>query len=1544
MVEAVGLAASILQIAGAGTKLSTSLYNFARSALRADQEVEDIANDVEITANALDSIGRVFNNENTKSVITKEAVTHARSLIKRCEGVFKEIQDVVDKRRCTGKDGKKGGLSALGKLSWPMKEQKIQLQRGRLESLKNSLIVLLHVIQLANAQANGKLEKSALEEEREKIRELHQRQQDSLTSLQMLESKLSNVSLDDDGTLSRANDTARIPTVGFTVTSQVPRSSMKHANDGNKTKMDHTTDDSETSESDDTSTDADDENLTTEDLSKCAKHVQKLLRRISSLQHSLDTQKTPQASRYPKKKVHKLYRRFCRKFEEEMVSVTATKSIISYPLPAFNPSSSVIAVPEETATSPSMVDQRTPTNEKPYQCTECKRDFSRHDLLLRHGKFHARAASMRPRASTITHVDPTALNNPLASRNISCSRSPKGKPRADPAVENRISSNSTENTMSAGSLPQSPSAVELIEYTTSHQVLPYIVSTNPMLLDLESPPTSPLAFREVDPNMKSAGIDSHIRLPHVQGSVTRAASAGANEGTMKTHPGQAAMLGSGPKKESTVPGNVAPSSKSSANELGVATSANPTIEANTGLRYTLRSSRPALRPPPGPDIGEKNPAAGTKLRKRTKTACLTCRKRRIKCGEERPTCANCIKSKRQCEGYNNRVIFRPPIGDWPNHPGVVSTLQYHDSVLPGSRVKHPHQPVDHPPTYGAYQQPLSSPIQAEMYGPLPLQQQYQPSPTGLTSPTRSAIQPRALAHSGAPKRSYDWTASNTNIHPNHAFDRYSIDLPENDPHSPLSNDEKRQMLEKHHSRRPSPPVHRMSSPQPLQDSQQDAPNARRFNDAFQPWNNPFSPTDDGRSMDVEPWKFPSRAPVSSTSTIAYTWSSNDKNGKSGGVDPHHQENESDPTQAQQPATYRLGIMHPDMEIQKAQYNSGQYSRLADCPSPRSFIPPGRVSAQWSLSHETPIWTETDTDSKIVPTVDDFSVPTASSQRTRDQQVLRATVVENMIEDSSEGDDYKHSPGIRLRPGHRQRRGIMDFQSPNAVPDETDRQDDATVTKPIPYIREDDGRSVLLDPPHLGSRIHPMPLSTIEAWPPPTMYESMHSHSATVNPAALNVAGSFTAPPIFMTSDLDAFPAARRRRSRSEFDLGSEHSNLEDNNVGLPGNVPPYGQLPFIQYTEHASDESVGDSYLSYLGYSCDEDSEEEGLKHGRGDAVVETIATVAGADIEDDKQGKHATLAAAAGVTVPFKDPRSISSSGQSQGESTPFEKTTAEDAVTDHNNTCINKSITASQQLSIAAQTRKRSFSSTFDTKHITERLLQGARPHPGPASYSYNASYDTTDLIEPMDKSTMSYRRAARRRGHPPKRAATSPERKTSPSTSRSRVSSGHFKNPLPPPQSTSGTLQAPTEQWKENHASESGTGWTDVRKHTTSDSRDVTNQPLNTHSGQSLHIRSNTDSSRLQHSDINRDEDEYTKLLESTPETASPISPRSSVYGMSLCEKSGTDMNDDLGDFSESENADWGVWQRDRDRDPDTNGTRDIVDILLSRWTTIPLGTAC
>jgi hypothetical protein len=59
------------------------------------------------------------------------------------------------------------------------------------------------------------------------------------------------------------------------------------------------------------------------------------------------------------------------------------------------------------------------------------------------------------------------------------------------------------------------------------------------------------------------------------------------------------------------------------------------------------------------------------------------------------------------------------------------------------------------------------------------------------------------------------------------------------------------------------------------------------------------------------------------------------------------------------------------------------------------------------------------------------------------------------------------------------------------------------------------------------------------------------------------------------------------------------------------------------------------------------------------------------------------------------------------------------------------------------ASTGQKRSFSSTFDTRHVNERLTQGARPNPSGAGYNYDGC-DSPDMEEPMDRAAMSYRRA--------------------------------------------------------------------------------------------------------------------------------------------------------------------------------------------------------
>ncbi|KAK6335516.1 hypothetical protein TWF696_002289 [Orbilia brochopaga] len=109
------------------------------------------------------------------------------------------------------------------------------------------------------------------------------------------------------------------------------------------------------------------------------------------------------------------------------------------------------------------------------------------------------------------------------------------------------------------------------------------------------------------------------------------------------------------------------------------------------------------------------------IKRRTKTGCLTCRKRRIKCDEAHPTCKNCAKSKRECLGYDP-IFKQAPQGPPPIQPAPASTppslapAAY--GVSPGPSLpmphSHPHQmqmPMPMPiPSMQHHHMPTSVPI------------------------------------------------------------------------------------------------------------------------------------------------------------------------------------------------------------------------------------------------------------------------------------------------------------------------------------------------------------------------------------------------------------------------------------------------------------------------------------------------------------------------------------------------------------------------------------------------------------------------------------------------------------------------------------------------------------------------------------------------------------------------------------------------------------------------------------------------------------------
>ncbi|KAL2809914.1 hypothetical protein BJX63DRAFT_434773 [Aspergillus granulosus] len=97
------------------------------------------------------------------------------------------------------------------------------------------------------------------------------------------------------------------------------------------------------------------------------------------------------------------------------------------------------------------------------------------------------------------------------------------------------------------------------------------------------------------------------------------------------------------------------------------------------------------------------------VKRRTKTGCLTCRKRRIKCDEGHPVCRNCVKSKRECMGYD--PVFKQPtpsaIQPAPNpQPSLVVNPQDPSTSQPQSQPQ-PSYPAAPPGYVPASSQPFA---------------------------------------------------------------------------------------------------------------------------------------------------------------------------------------------------------------------------------------------------------------------------------------------------------------------------------------------------------------------------------------------------------------------------------------------------------------------------------------------------------------------------------------------------------------------------------------------------------------------------------------------------------------------------------------------------------------------------------------------------------------------------------------------------------------------------------------------------------------------
>ncbi|KAF2761681.1 hypothetical protein EJ05DRAFT_496583 [Pseudovirgaria hyperparasitica] len=124
---------------------------------------------------------------------------------------------------------------------------------------------------------------------------------------------------------------------------------------------------------------------------------------------------------------------------------------------------------------------------------------------------------------------------------------------------------------------------------------------------------------------------------------------------------------------------------------------------SAGVRYQLP-----------PQQGDQRMMSGGRhkkeIKRRTKTGCLTCRKRRIKCDEAHPICNNCRKSKRDCAGYDPIFKQQPSPAQIQPAPTSAPTASA-PAPVPPAPVPAPYSHIPQgyaPASNSSYPPPISS--------------------------------------------------------------------------------------------------------------------------------------------------------------------------------------------------------------------------------------------------------------------------------------------------------------------------------------------------------------------------------------------------------------------------------------------------------------------------------------------------------------------------------------------------------------------------------------------------------------------------------------------------------------------------------------------------------------------------------------------------------------------------------------------------------------------------------------------------------------------
>jgi hypothetical protein len=151
-IAAVGVVASVAQLADYGFRLSIKLISYSEAVSRADKTIESLSNEVSFTSGVLKVLGDILEHDDAK-LINRTAVEATQGTVKECFVVFEGLTKILDKALPKNADekGARGGkgMKFRERMKWPFMEPKVELMRANLDRLKMNLTLMLEVLKFA---------------------------------------------------------------------------------------------------------------------------------------------------------------------------------------------------------------------------------------------------------------------------------------------------------------------------------------------------------------------------------------------------------------------------------------------------------------------------------------------------------------------------------------------------------------------------------------------------------------------------------------------------------------------------------------------------------------------------------------------------------------------------------------------------------------------------------------------------------------------------------------------------------------------------------------------------------------------------------------------------------------------------------------------------------------------------------------------------------------------------------------------------------------------------------------------------------------------------------------------------------------------------------------------------------------------------------------------------------------------------------------------------------------------------------------------------